>query len=163
MLTEATRHSRRGVRARQAGRHDQGQLSGRARTVGRGGICEFLEKYPAVRLQLHVSNRRVDVLSEGLDVALRVRSIPTGEDGLVMRSFRTSTNSWWQAPPIWVARVTPTIRRNSHSTIRSTTRGSPTGARGNSLDPTARSRAWNIRRAWCAMILWCCVPPCWRA
>ncbi|HEY8052834.1 MAG TPA: LysR family transcriptional regulator [Steroidobacteraceae bacterium] len=50
-------------------------------------LPDFLETFPAVRLQLHVSNRRVDVLSEGFDVALRVRSHPTGEDGLVMRSF----------------------------------------------------------------------------
>jgi DNA-binding transcriptional LysR family regulator len=50
-------------------------------------LPDFLGKYPAVRLQLHVSNRRVDVLNEGFDLALRVRSVPTGEDGLVMRSF----------------------------------------------------------------------------
>jgi DNA-binding transcriptional LysR family regulator len=50
-------------------------------------LPEFLAQFPAVRLQLHVSNRRVDVLSEGFDVALRVRSQPSGEDGLVMRSF----------------------------------------------------------------------------
>lgn len=48
----------------------------------------FLEAYPAIRLELQVSNRRVDVLAEGLDVALRVRTRPTGEDGLVMRTFR---------------------------------------------------------------------------
>jgi DNA-binding transcriptional LysR family regulator len=52
-------------------------------------LPDFLVKYPGVRLQLHVSNRRVDVVSEGFDVALRVRSQPTGEDGLVMRSFGT--------------------------------------------------------------------------
>lgn len=51
-------------------------------------LPEFLSKFPAVRLQLHVSNRRVDLVSEGFDVALRVRSQPSGEDGLVMRSFR---------------------------------------------------------------------------
>jgi DNA-binding transcriptional LysR family regulator len=51
-------------------------------------LPDFLTKYPAIRLQLHVSNRRVDVINEGLDVALRVRTQPTGEDGLVMRSFR---------------------------------------------------------------------------
>ena len=48
-------------------------------------LPEFLTKYPSVRLQLHVSNRRVDVVSEGFDVALRVRAQPSGEDGLVMR------------------------------------------------------------------------------
>lgn len=51
-------------------------------------LPEFLVKFPAVRLQLHVSNRRVDVVSEGFDVALRVRSQPSGEDGLVMRAFK---------------------------------------------------------------------------
>ena len=50
-------------------------------------LPDFLARFPAIRLQLHVSNRRVDVLSEGFDVALRVRSQPSGEDGLVMRSF----------------------------------------------------------------------------
>jgi DNA-binding transcriptional LysR family regulator len=50
-------------------------------------LPEFFVRYPAVRVQLHVSNRRVDVLNEGFDAALRVRTQPTGEDGLVMRSF----------------------------------------------------------------------------
>jgi DNA-binding transcriptional LysR family regulator len=56
-----------------------------AQSVLAGILPDFLIKYPAVRLQLHVSNRRVDVVSEGFDVALRVRSQPTGEDGLVVR------------------------------------------------------------------------------
>jgi len=47
----------------------------------------FLARYPNIRLDLHATNRRVDVLNEGFDVALRVRTTPTGEDGLVMRSF----------------------------------------------------------------------------
>lgn len=50
-------------------------------------LPRFLTRYPQVRLQLAVSNRRVDVLSEGVDVALRVRTQPTGEDGLIMRVF----------------------------------------------------------------------------
>ncbi len=51
-------------------------------------LPQFLAKFPQVRLQLEVSNRRVDVLSEGIDVALRVRTQPSGEDGLVIRVFR---------------------------------------------------------------------------
>ncbi len=51
-------------------------------------LPEFMARYPRVRLLLHVSNRRVDVLNEGFDAALRVRTHPSGEDGLVMRSFR---------------------------------------------------------------------------
>lgn len=50
-------------------------------------LPEFLARYPSVRVVLHATNRRVDLLNEGIDVALRVRTKPTGEDGLVMRSF----------------------------------------------------------------------------
>lgn len=58
-----------------------------ARTMLAGILPEFLRAHPAVRLQIHVSNRQVDLLNEGFDLALRVRAAPTGEDGLVMRSF----------------------------------------------------------------------------
>jgi DNA-binding transcriptional LysR family regulator len=61
-----------------------------ARTMLAGIVPEFLHQHPKVRLQIHVTNRRVDVLNEGFDIALRVRVQPTGEDGLVMRSFGES-------------------------------------------------------------------------
>ncbi|HEY2591803.1 MAG TPA: LysR substrate-binding domain-containing protein [Steroidobacteraceae bacterium] len=51
-------------------------------------VPEFLERYPRVRLLVHASNRRVDLINEGFDAALRVRTRPSGEDGLVMRTFR---------------------------------------------------------------------------
>jgi DNA-binding transcriptional LysR family regulator len=51
-------------------------------------LPSFLARYPGIRLHLHVSNRRVDVLNEGFDAAIRVRAQPSGEDGLVMRAFR---------------------------------------------------------------------------
>jgi len=50
-------------------------------------LPEFLARYPDVRLQLHVSNRRVDVINEGFDVAIRVRSKLDDDGSLVMRSF----------------------------------------------------------------------------
>ena len=49
---------------------------------------------------LHATNRRVDVLNEGFDVALRVRTVPTGEDGLVMRTFGSSSHFLVAAPSI---------------------------------------------------------------
>ena len=55
-----------------------------------GLLPEFLARYPHIRLVLDVSNRRVDVLNEGFDAALRVRTEPSGEDGLVMRRFTQS-------------------------------------------------------------------------
>src|SRR6187549_695706 len=37
-------------------------------------LPEFMARYPQVRVQMHVSNRKVDLINEGFDVALRVRS-----------------------------------------------------------------------------------------
>ena len=59
-----------------------------AQTALAGILPEFMSRHPRLRVLLHVSNRRVDVLSEGFDASLRVRTRPSGEDGLVMRSFR---------------------------------------------------------------------------
>ena len=50
-------------------------------------LPEFLAAFPLVRLQLHVSNRRVDIIPEGFDVALRVRSRLDQDGELVLRSF----------------------------------------------------------------------------
>lgn len=50
-------------------------------------LPEFLAKYPQVRVQLHVSNRRVDIINEGVDVALRVRTRLDDDGSLVMRNF----------------------------------------------------------------------------
>ena len=47
----------------------------------------FLKKYPEVRVQMMVSNRRVDVLNEGIDLALRVRSKLDNDPNLVLRQF----------------------------------------------------------------------------
>jgi len=50
-------------------------------------LPEFMAANPQVRVQLLVANRRVDVIPEGIDVALRVRT-KLDEDGeLVLRRF----------------------------------------------------------------------------
>jgi DNA-binding transcriptional LysR family regulator len=50
-------------------------------------LPEFLARYPEVRVQMHVTNRRVDVINEGFDVALRVRNKLDDDGSLIMRSF----------------------------------------------------------------------------
>ena len=69
-------------------------------------VPDFMRQYPSIRLQLDVSNRRVDVLNEGFDVALRVRTHPSGEDGLVMRAFR-QVDEFLVAAPEYLARAQP--------------------------------------------------------
>ncbi|RZF54738.1 LysR family transcriptional regulator [Acinetobacter halotolerans] len=49
----------------------------------------FLKKYPEVRVQMIVSNRRIDVINEGVDIALRVRSKLDDDPNLVLRQFET--------------------------------------------------------------------------
>lgn len=48
----------------------------------------FLEAYPAVKLDLLLVNRRVDLINEGIDVALRVREAGDEEPNLVTRRLR---------------------------------------------------------------------------
>jgi DNA-binding transcriptional LysR family regulator len=48
-------------------------------------LARFLAKYPRVRIALDATNRRVDVVDEGLDIALRVRKPPLEDSDLAMR------------------------------------------------------------------------------
>lgn len=51
-------------------------------------LPDFLKMYPEIKVQLIVSNRRVDVINEGVDIALRVRSNLNDDDpSLVIRQF----------------------------------------------------------------------------
>jgi len=47
----------------------------------------FLARYPQVRLDVRVSNRPVDLVEEGFDVAFRVRSAPEDSRSLVVKNF----------------------------------------------------------------------------
>ncbi|MBS7661686.1 LysR family transcriptional regulator [Pseudomonas lalucatii] len=48
-------------------------------------VGRFMVEHPRVQVQLEATNRRVDVLGEGLDLALRVRFPPLDSSDLVMR------------------------------------------------------------------------------
>ena len=52
-------------------------------------VARYLADWPEVRLQVEATNRRVDVIEEGFDVALRVRKPPLEDSGLVVRSLTT--------------------------------------------------------------------------
>src|ERR1700747_995900 len=56
-----------------------------------GGVADvlarFLAKHPRVRVALDATNRRVDVVDEGLDIAIRVRKPPLEDSDLAMRAF----------------------------------------------------------------------------
>lgn len=50
-------------------------------------LPKFMLQYPKVKVQLHVSNRRVDVINEGFDVALRVRNSLTTDADFILKRF----------------------------------------------------------------------------
>ena len=53
-------------------------------------LPEFLARYPKVRLDVRVSNRVVDLVEEGFDVAFRVRSTLEASGSLVVKRFGLS-------------------------------------------------------------------------
>lgn len=53
-------------------------------------VAQFMTEYPKVHVHLDATNRRVDILSEGLDLALRVRFPPLEDSDLVMRVLSES-------------------------------------------------------------------------
>lgn len=48
-------------------------------------LAQFMVRHPAVDIQLEASNRRVDPVGEGLDLAIRVRPPPLQDSDLVLR------------------------------------------------------------------------------
>ncbi|WP_260955785.1 LysR substrate-binding domain-containing protein [Pseudomonas citri] len=61
---------------------------GLAHEILPGLTASFLAKYPQVQLEMVLINRRVDLVSEGIDVALRVRDLGTEDPLLVTRRLR---------------------------------------------------------------------------
>jgi DNA-binding transcriptional LysR family regulator len=51
-------------------------------------ISDFLQKFPQVQLEVMLLNRRVDLVNEGIDVALRVRELGDEDPLLVTRRLR---------------------------------------------------------------------------
>jgi DNA-binding transcriptional LysR family regulator len=61
-------------------------------------IARFMSECPDVEIHLESTNRRVDVIREGFDLALRVRFPPLEESDLVMRVLADSTQRLVASP-----------------------------------------------------------------
>lgn len=72
-----------------------------------GWLAEFMQRYPRVVVQLESANRRVDVLAEGVDIAIRVRPPPLEDSDLVMRIFADRGQSLVASPELVKARGMP--------------------------------------------------------
>lgn len=50
-------------------------------------IANFMQKYPQVQINLLASNHRVDLIEEGVDLAIRVRNMPLEDSDLIVRDL----------------------------------------------------------------------------
>jgi DNA-binding transcriptional LysR family regulator len=76
-----------------------------------GGVANILAKYlgahPQVSIALEATNRRVDVVDEGIDIAIRVRVPPLEDSDLAMRSFGGSQMILVGSPALVAAQGQP--------------------------------------------------------
>jgi DNA-binding transcriptional LysR family regulator len=70
-------------------------------------LARYLAAYPRVRIALDATNRRVDVIDEGIDIALRVRFPPLEDSDLAMRSFGLSESILVASPTLLAAHGQP--------------------------------------------------------
>ncbi len=63
-------------------------------------LAEFTAAHPGVDIHLEATNRRVDLLAEGVDVAIRVRPAPLEDSDLVLRRLSDRGQCLVAAPPL---------------------------------------------------------------
>lgn len=63
-------------------------------------MAQFMALYPAVNLVLLDTNRRVDVVAEGIDVAIRVRPLPLEDSDLILKILSDRGQSLVAAPAL---------------------------------------------------------------
>jgi DNA-binding transcriptional LysR family regulator len=73
-----------------------------------GFLPEFLARYPEVKLDMLLVNRRVDLLEEPIDLALRVRPEGDEEHGLVVRRLRPAESVLVASPSLLDGQVVDT-------------------------------------------------------
>ncbi|RYY79215.1 MAG: LysR family transcriptional regulator [Moraxellaceae bacterium] len=54
-------------------------------------LARFMAAYPKVQIHVDITNRNVDVLAEGIDIALRVRFPPFADSDLVVKNLAINT------------------------------------------------------------------------
>jgi DNA-binding transcriptional LysR family regulator len=66
-------------------------------------VAHFVARFPEVQIDVHVTNRAVDLVGEGFDLALRVHVAPPKDSSLVARRLGRSELRFY-ASPAYVAR-----------------------------------------------------------
>lgn len=72
-------------------------------------LSAFMARYPRVRVELEASGRRVDVVREGFDLAIRVRFPPLEDSELNVRVLSRSPQRLMAAPSLFEHYPRPTV------------------------------------------------------
>src|ERR1700756_3602204 len=72
-------------------------------------LARYLAAHPEVQVALEATNRRVDVVDEGIDIAIRVRLPPLDDSDLAMRSFGPSDMILVGSPALLAAYGRPQV------------------------------------------------------
>lgn len=76
-------------------------------TVASEIIARFLARYPNVEVELRLTNENLDLVAEGIDVALRLSSRPLRDSSLVARKVATHHMQLYASPSYLARRGTP--------------------------------------------------------
>jgi len=70
-------------------------------------LADFMVAHPRVELDLEATNRRVDVINEGIDIAVRVRPPPLQDSDLVLRVLAEHRQCLVASPALLAQHGTP--------------------------------------------------------
>ncbi len=72
-------------------------------------LAEFMARYPRVEIQLDATNRRVDVIEERIDIAIRVRPPPLEDSDLILRTLADRGQCLVASPKLLAEYGTPEV------------------------------------------------------
>lgn len=77
-------------------------------------LTDFMAAYPEVRVELEASSRRVDVVREGFDLAIRVRFPPIEDSDLSQRTLSRSPQRLMASPALFARYQRPAVPGDLH-------------------------------------------------
>ena len=73
-------------------------------------VCGFLQRYPKAEVELGVTNRVLDLIAEGVDLAIRAGAL--ADSGLIAKRFSVGHFGLWASPAYLKKRGTPSHPRD---------------------------------------------------
>lgn len=72
-------------------------------------VADYMARNPLVRVSIDATNRRVDVIEEGIDIAVRARTPPLEDSDLAVRTLATSVPMLVASPRLFLQSPRPQL------------------------------------------------------